>query len=74
MKGTTVKKTVFVFEPVGLDRFDPKVRIKTGHRVIKTQPPGCPRNGTFGHCFVADAETGRFIGLVLVNSLKKVIA
>jgi hypothetical protein len=25
-----------------------------------------------GHCFVEDAETGKFYGLVLLNSLKEV--
>lgn len=64
------KVRVFVFEPVGLDRFDPKSNHpKPGARVVKTQPAGCPRNGTMGMCFVNDAETGEFRGLVLLNSL-----
>jgi hypothetical protein len=67
------RKTVYVFEPVGLDRFDRRPHQPTaGTRVVKTQPSGCPRNGTMGHCFVADADTGTFYGLVLVNSLKRV--
>lgn len=30
---------------------------------------GAPPNGTMGHCFVKDAVTGEFYGLVLVKSL-----
>jgi len=58
----------YTFDPVGWDRFDPKTELKTGDIVIKTQPVGCPKNGTMGHCFVADL-TGKFIGLVHKNSL-----
>jgi len=39
-----------------------------GDLVVKTKVPGCPPNGTMGHCYVKDAETGEFRGLVLVNS------
>jgi len=38
---------------------------------VKTQPYGCPKNGTMGHCFVADASTGEFYGLVLLASLQR---
>lgn len=61
------------FQPVGYDLFAPhRGTPLRGTLVVKTQPHGCPRNGTMGHCFVADATTGRFYGLVLVNSLQKV--
>lgn len=64
---------VFVFEPVGLDVFDRRrLQPARGTRVVKTQPAGCPPNGTMGHCFVKDADTGTFYGLVLENSLKEV--
>lgn len=64
--------TVYIFEPVGLDRFDARPHQPApGTRVVKTQPYGCPRNGTMGFCYVNDAETGRFYGLVLLNSLRK---
>lgn len=67
------KKQVFEFHPVGLDLFDKRPHHPpVGTRVVKTQPAGCPKNGTMGHTFIADAETGKFIGLVLVKSLKKV--
>jgi len=63
---------VYVFEPVGWDLFDRrKNQPAPGTRVRKTQPYGTPRNGTMGHCFVEDAETGAFYGLVMVKSLRK---
>jgi hypothetical protein len=64
------KARKFIFEPVGLDRFEKCVPIKRGTRVVKIQPYGCPRNGTMGHCYIGDADTGEFIGLVLLGSLK----
>lgn len=63
---------VFRYEPVGWDVFDPKVSLERGRLVRKTQPAGCPRNGTMGHTFIEDAETGEFLGLVLLSSLAKV--
>lgn len=66
------KAPKFVFQPVGLDVFDRKPhQPQPGTVVVKTQPPGTPPNGTMGHCFVEDAETGEFYGLVLVNSLQR---
>lgn len=62
--------TTYTVEPVGWDAFDERVLAFKGRRVVKTQPAGCPRNGTMGHCYVKDAETGTFYGLVLLNSLK----
>lgn len=65
------KQRVYVFEPVGFDQFDHRAsQPAAGTRVVKTQPPGTPRNGTMGHCFVQDAETGDFYGLVLAASLR----
>lgn len=62
---------VYTFDPVGWDVFDRKANTpEKGTRVVKTQPPGVPKNGTMGHVFVADAETGEFYGLVHKNSLK----
>lgn len=37
----------------------------------KTQPAGCPPNGTMGQCFVQLVESGEFIGLVSKASLVK---
>lgn len=64
--------TVYVYEPVGLDKYDRKPhQPEPGTLVRKTQPRGCPKNGTMGFCYVEDAHTGHFYGLVLLNSLKK---
>lgn len=63
-------KKEFTFVPVGFDLFAPHAGTpEKGARVRKTQPFGCPKNGTMGHCYVEDAETGEFYGLVMVNSL-----
>ena len=63
---------VFVYDPVGLDLFDRRAnQPEPGTRVRKTQPYGTPRNGTMGHVFIEDADTGEFYGLVLANSLRK---
>jgi hypothetical protein len=66
-------KKQFVFRPVGMDIFDRRPhQPKEGTVVVKCQPAGTPKNGTMGHCFVEDAETGEFYGLVLVKSLQPV--
>lgn len=63
--------TVYVYQPVGLDLWEAKGPAP-GTRVVKTQPGhGAPRNGTMGHAYIADASTGEFYGLRLVNSLSK---
>lgn len=65
-------KTRFVFQPVGFDVFDRRPsQPQPGTVVVKVQPAQCPRNGTMGHCYVEDAETGEFYGLVLLNSLTR---
>jgi hypothetical protein len=65
--------TVYTFQPVGVDIWDRRAnQPEPGQLVVKTQPYGCPRNGTMGHCFVADAASGEFLGLVLINSLQRV--
>jgi hypothetical protein len=65
------KGKVFIYEPVGLDVFDKKMHAPAlGARVVKTQPYGCPRNGTMGMCYVQGAESGEFHGLVLLASLR----
>lgn len=63
------KATKYVFEPVLIDFNHPHVEV--GQIVVKQAQPGCPKQGTMGHYFVADTE-GRFLGLVHGNSLKKV--
>jgi hypothetical protein len=66
----TVAPVVYEFRPAGFDAIDPRyTHPAAGTRVIKTQPVGCPPNGTMGHCFIADAESGKFYGLVSLRSL-----
>jgi hypothetical protein len=65
------RSRVYTFEPVGWDVYDRRANAPdAGTRVVKTQPYGTPRNGTMGMCFVQDAESGEFYGLVMVKSLK----
>jgi len=60
----------FVFHPTGLDLSDPKPHTPpAGTVVVKTKPHGCPRNGTMGFCYVEDATSGAFYGLVHLTSL-----
>ncbi len=66
------RSRVYVFEPVGFDVFDAhRGQPAPGARVVKTQPFGTPKNGTMGHVYVKDAETGEFYGLVLAASLRQ---
>ena len=64
--------TLYEYQPVGWDIFDPRTDLQPGDHVVKIQPAGTPRNGTMGHCFVGDPRNGAFIGLVLVKSLRRV--
>ena len=62
---------VYTYEPVGMDVWDRRAyQPERGTRVVKTQPYGTPRNGTMGQCYVQDADSGQFYGMVSVNSLK----
>lgn len=65
------KVRMYKYEPVGMDIFDArKYQPKRGTLVVKCSGgAGSPKNGTMGHCFVKDAATGEFYGLVLVKSL-----
>ena len=67
-------KLIYRFVAQGWDRFDPgKHTPQNGTLVKKCAPVGCPPNGTMGHCFVCDASTGKFIGLVSLASLSHVV-
>lgn len=62
----------YEFQPVGCDVWDRRPnQPEPGTRVVKTKVHGAPANGTMGHCFVKDADTNRFYGLVLQASLKR---
>lgn len=63
-------KRIYVYNAAGWDRLDRRANTPAdGTLVRKCQPYGCPPNGTMGHCFIEDAGTGRFIGLVDLRSL-----
>jgi hypothetical protein len=68
---TTKKSRVYRLEPAGLlDRTDARVMAHAGAEVQKTQPYGCPKNGTMGMVYVQTLD-GEFIGLVSKHSLKQ---
>jgi len=64
--------SVYVYNPAGMDLWDPRTDLKEGELVRVVNLPGCPRANVVGHCHVADPETGRLIGLVLTASLDTV--
>ena len=63
---------VYLYNPCGLDTFDPRTNLEPGTMVRVVNFPGCPKANTMGHCHVAHPETGRFIGLVCAASLDTV--
>ena len=72
MKTKTKNRAVYRLEPSGiLDRCDARIASYAGAEVQKTQPAGCPPNGTMRMAYVQVAETGEFIGLVSLSSLVK---
>lgn len=63
---------LYVYEPVLLDVIDGRTDLKRGDVVRVINLHGCPPANTMGHCHVAGPDTGRFVGLVCCNSLRKV--
>jgi hypothetical protein len=61
--------SVYVYHPNMLDRIDGRTGLKSGDHVRVVNMHGCPPANTMGHCHVEEPATGRFIGLVHVNSL-----
>ena len=57
----------YTYDPVGLDRFDPRTDLKVGDVVKVVHLKSCPKPNTMGHCHVY--KDGKFAGLVLTNSL-----
>lgn len=71
-KASAKKATKYRFEPVGLDKFSPTgANVSPGQIVVKTQPSGCPKNGTMGQTYVANLD-GEFLGMVALASLTKI--
>ncbi len=61
----------YVYNPVLLDKIDGRTSLKEGDLVqVITSPHSAPPAGFMGHCYVGHPETGKFIGMVHVNSLK----
>lgn len=62
-----------VYQAAGMDIWDGCTELKNGDKVqVIKASHGCPPNGTMGHCYVGETKTGKFIGLVLINSLQKI--
>ena len=59
------------FEPVGLDRFDPKTDLQAGDVVRVVNLPGAPPANTMGQCYVE--KDGKFRGMVATASLLPVV-
>lgn len=57
------------YEPTVFDKVICPTPVAEGSLVVKVQPHGCPKNGTMGMCYVGDAETGAFLGMVCEGSL-----
>lgn len=67
-----MKPRIYRYDPVLFDMImERPVPIPDDALVRKVEKAGCPRNGTMGMCYVENAETGEFYGLVMVKSLVK---
>lgn len=64
--------SVYTFQPDIVDRLMPQhYSARAGQRVRVVQLPGAPRPNTMGHCHIADAVSGEFLGMVSVWSLTR---
>jgi len=65
---------VYRFERTGMDLFYPHAGTPRSGELVRAikSPHGCPKFGAMGHGYVADPETGEFIGLVALASLREV--
>ena len=61
----------YQYNPVAMDRIDPKSDLKHGEFVRVVNLPGCPKANIMGHCHVERTD-GMFAGLVCCNSLEKI--
>jgi hypothetical protein len=61
-------KSIYAFQPVGLDLFDNPLPIPSGSIVRVVNKFGCPPANTMGHCYIEHLD-GKFIGMCLCNSL-----
>lgn len=62
----------YVYEPVMLDVIHSSdTGLEKGNLVKVINLPGAPPANTMGHCYVGHPKTGEFIGMVCVNSLRR---
>ena len=61
-------KSLYVYNPVGMDLFSPCAHAEKGQTVRVVNKFGCPPANTMGHCYIESLD-GEFLGLVLTNSL-----
>ncbi len=61
---------LYAYYPCLIDVVDARTALKFGDVVRVVNLPGCPPANTMGHCHVADAASGQFIGLVCCESLR----
>jgi hypothetical protein len=62
--------STYTFRANGLDRLLTQHHdARDEQRVRVIQLPGAPRANTMGHCHIADASTGAFLGMVSTGSL-----
>jgi hypothetical protein len=59
----------YFYLPNLLDRYDGRTGLVDGTEVKVINVYGCPKANVMGHCYVGDAATGKFIGMVHCNSL-----
>jgi len=60
----------YEYQPITMDRFDARTRLKPGDIVTVVNLRGCPPANTMGHCHVNFKE--QFAGLVHCNSLQPI--
>jgi hypothetical protein len=63
--------SLYVYNAVGFDVFDPKCVIAAETVVRVKNMRGCPPANTMGQCYVFDKDTDKFIGMVSTASLTK---
>jgi hypothetical protein len=68
--------SIRILHKLAIFDMDARVSPHKGHQVEVTQPFGCPKNGTMGHCYVncltcSEGERVFFLGLVCLGSMYK---
>lgn len=63
--------SLYVYQPAGFDVFRPCSgnNLEPGQIVRVINLPGAPSANCFGHCYVGDPETGKFLCMVSTASL-----